>query len=159
MKICIYPGTFDPVTNGHLDVVCRAARIFDKVVIGIALNKDKKPLLSDEERLQLIEENISSFPNVTATVFEGLLMDFARDTGASAVVRGLRAVSDFEFEFQMALMNRHLSPEVETIFLMPHESYTFTSSSLVKQVNKFGGDISSFVPANVAEALRAKRMS
>ncbi len=158
MKICIYPGTFDPVTNGHLDVMCRAARIFDKVVIGIALNKDKKPLFSAEERLALIEGNLSNWPNVSATIFEGLLMDFARANQANAVVRGLRAVSDFEFEFQMALMNRHLSPEIETIFLMPHESYTFTSSSLMKQVSKFGGDIHDFVPANVAEALREKSL-
>lgn len=157
MKICIYPGTFDPVTNGHLDVVCRAARIFDKVVIGVALNKDKKPLFSAEERLRLIEENLSSWPNVTATVFEGLLMDFAKENRATAVIRGLRAVSDFEFEFQMALMNRHLSPEIETIFLMPHESYAFTSSSLMKQVSKFGGDIHEFVPPNVAGALRERR--
>lgn len=156
MKICIYPGTFDPVTNGHLDVVCRAARIFDKVVIGVARNKDKTPLFSAEERLQLIEANLSSEPNITATIFEGLLMDFALQTKATAVVRGLRAVSDFEFEFQMALMNRHLNTNIETIFLMPHQSYTFTSSSLVKQVSKFGGNISDFVPANVAQALREK---
>src|SRR5690606_3017379 len=105
---------------------------------------------------QLIEDNLTSWPNVTVTIFEGLLMDFARETGATAVIRGLRAVSDFEFEFQMALMNRHLSPQIETIFLMPHESYTFTSSSLMKQVSKFGGDIHEFVPANVATALRER---
>lgn len=159
MKICIYPGTFDPVTNGHLDVVCRAARIFDKVVIGVALNKDKKPLFTAKERLAMIRENLEKLPNVSATIFEGLLMDFARESRATAVVRGLRAVSDFEFEFQMALMNRHLEPSVETIFLMPHESYSFTSSSLMKQVSKFGGKIGNFVPANVAAALqeRAKR--
>ncbi len=156
MKICIYPGTFDPVTNGHLDVVCRAARIFDKVVIGVALNKDKKPLFSAEERLELIQANLSALPNVTATIFEGLLMNFAHSEKANAVVRGLRAVSDFEFEFQMALMNRHLSENIETIFLMPHESYTFTSSSLVKQVSKYGGNVEHFVPANVAQALQEK---
>lgn len=156
MKTCIYPGTFDPVTNGHLDVACRAARIFDKVVMGVALNKDKKPLFSAEERLGLIEENLSPLPNVTARIFEGLLMNFAREANATAIVRGLRAVSDFEYEFQMALMNRNLSPEVETIFLMPHESYTFTSSSMMKQVAKYGGEVERFVPANVAKALRAK---
>ncbi len=156
MRICIYPGTFDPVTNGHLDVACRAARIFDRVVIGVARNKDKHPLFRAEERLRLIEENLKNLPNVTATIFEGLLVDFARESGATAVVRGLRAVSDFEFEFQMALMNRHLNADIETIFLMPHESYTFTSSSLVKQVSKYSGDIASFVPENVARALREK---
>lgn len=154
MKICIYPGTFDPVTNGHLDVASRAARIFDKVVIGVARNEDKAPLLSAEERLRLIDENIANHANITAMIFEGLLVDFARETKATAVVRGLRAVSDFEFEFQMALMNRHLNGKVETIFLMPHQSYTFTSSSLIRQVSKFGGDIGSFVPANVVEALK-----
>jgi len=136
--------------------VRRAARIFDKVVIGVALNKDKKPLFSLEERLRLIESNVRQSPNITAVVFEGLLMEFARQTGACAVVRGLRAVSDFEFEFQMALMNRHLEERVETIFLMPHESYSFTSSSLVKQVSKFGGNVDKFVPENVARALREK---
>lgn len=156
MRICIYPGTFDPVTNGHLDVVSRAARIFDKVVIGVALNKDKKPLFTAEERLRMIEENLAPWPNVTATIFQGLLMDFAREANAVALVRGLRAVSDFEFEFQMALMNRHLNPAIETIFLMPHESYSFTSSSLMKQVSKFGGNISKFVPANVAAALQER---
>gem|GEM_PF-107207 len=161
MRICIYPGTFDPVTNGHLDVVSRAARIFDKVIIGVALNQDKKPLFNAEERLRLIEENLGAWPNVSATLFEGLLMDFARENKATALVRGLRAVSDFEFEFQMALMNRHLDPAIETIFLMPHESYSFTSSSLMKQVSKFGGNIGKFVPANVATALqkRAKNVA
>lgn len=159
MRICIYPGTFDPVTNGHLDVARRAARIFDKVVIGVALNKDKKPLFSADERLSLLETNLVNSPNISAVIFEGLLMDFARQTGACAVVRGLRAVSDFEFEFQMALMNRHLEEKVETIFLMPHESYSFTSSSLVKQVAKFGGEVSKFVPGNVARALVKKATS
>ena len=158
MKICIYPGTFDPITNGHLDVVRRAARIFDKVVIGIAINKDKKPLFTQQERLEMIEANLGSCPNVTATLFTGLLIDFARANQACAVVRGLRAVSDFEFEFQMALMNRHLGPEIETIFLMPHESYVFTSSTLMKQVSKFGGDIQNFVPPNVARALRERQV-
>jgi pantetheine-phosphate adenylyltransferase len=156
MRVCIYPGTFDPVTNGHLDVVGRAARIFDKVVIGVALNKDKNPLFDAEDRLRMIQENLQHLPNVSATVFEGLLMDFAIQSGATAVVRGLRAVSDFEFEFQMALMNRHLNPSIETLFLMPHELYSFTSSSLVKQVSKFGGNIAKFVPPNVAAALKER---
>ena len=156
MATCIYPGTFDPVTNGHLDVVARAAHLFDRVLIGVALNKDKKPLFTAEERLRLIEGNLSPWPNVTATTFEGLLMDFATENKATALVRGLRAISDFEFEVQMALMNRHLNPAVETIFLMPNATYSFTSSSLMKQVSKFGGDISKFVPPNVAAALRER---
>lgn len=156
MRICIYPGTFDPITYGHIDVVRRAARIFDKVIVSIAPNKDKMPLFTAEERLQLIDENLTDMPTVSVMIFESLMIDFARQQKAAAVVRGLRAVSDFEFEFQMALMNRNLNPDIETIFLMPHESYSFTSSTMVKQVCKFGGDVSKFVPKNVAIALRRK---
>lgn len=157
MKLAIYPGTFDPVTYGHLDVLGRATRIFDRVLIAVARNGDKNPLFAERERLSLIEENIREQSQVELVAFSGLLIDFARDRGATAIVRGLRALSDFEYEFQMALMNRKLYPDMETIFLMPHEAYSYTSSRLIKQVNAFGGDISHFVPPNVAEALVRKR--
>ena len=155
MRHCIYPGTFDPITYGHLDVLARAARLFDKVTVSVADNPGKKPLFSSEERLAMILPNIGRFPNVTATTFDGLLVDFALSQNANAIIRGLRAFSDFEFEFNMALMNRHLQPLVETIFVMPNEQFSYTSSSLVKQVASHGGPVAHFVPPNVAEALQA----
>jgi pantetheine-phosphate adenylyltransferase len=154
MRHCIYPGTFDPITYGHLDVLARAARLFDKVTVSVADNPGKKPLFSSEERLAMILPNIVQFPNVSATTFGGLLVDFAVNQKADAIIRGLRAFSDFEFEFNMALMNRHLQPLVETIFVMPNEQFSYTSSSLVKQVASHGGPVGHFVPPNVAEALR-----
>ena len=155
MSLCIYPGTFDPITYGHLDVLERATRLFDQVLVAVAHNPDKGPLFPAEERVALIRPNIARFPNVKATTFRGLLVDFAMEQGAVAIIRGLRAMSDFEFEFNMALMNRHLQPAVETIYVMPNEVYSYTSSHLVKQVSRYGGDVSKFVPANVAAALRA----
>jgi pantetheine-phosphate adenylyltransferase len=155
MRLCIYPGTFDPITYGHLDVLERAARLFDHVLVAIAHNPDKGPLFSAEQRLELIRPNIARFANVSVTTFRGLLVDFAMEQHAVAIIRGLRAMSDFESEFNMALMNRHLQPAVETIYVMPNEDYSYTSSHLVKQVSKFGGDVGKFVPANVAGALRA----
>ena len=154
MRICIYPGTFDPVTNGHLDVVTRAARLFDTVVMAVADNPGKGPLFSVAERIQLIAENVGAIGNVEVDHFSGLLVEFARRRGAIAIIRGLRALSDFEFEFQMALMNRHLDDGIETIFVMTKDAYSFTSSHLVKQVSHFGADIAQFVPPNVVEALR-----
>lgn len=154
MRHCVYPGTFDPITYGHLDVLSRATRIFDKVTIAIADNSAKKPLFSAEERLELLRANTRQFDNVETAVFHGLLVDFAREQEACAIIRGLRALSDFEFEFNMALMNRHLEPTVETFFVMPRGAYSFTSSSLVKQVARYGGDVSHFVPPDVADALR-----
>ncbi len=154
MRHCVYPGTFDPITYGHLDVLARATRIFDKVTIAIADNSAKSPLFSAAERLELLCANTRQFDNVTTAVFNGLLVDFAREQGACAIIRGLRALSDFEFEFNMALMNRHLEPGVETFFVMPRGAYSFTSSSLVKQVARYGGDVSHFVPPDVAVALR-----
>jgi pantetheine-phosphate adenylyltransferase len=153
MRHCIYPGTFDPLTNGHLDVLDRSTRLFDRITIAIARNPGKGPLFSPEQRLALVQANIAHYPHVTATLFDGLLVEFAIAQKADALIRGLRALSDFEFEFNMALMNRHLQPKIETIFVMPHEQYSYTSSSLVKQVARYGGDIAHFVPANVATAL------
>ncbi|HUL52610.1 MAG TPA: pantetheine-phosphate adenylyltransferase [Opitutaceae bacterium] len=154
MRLCIYPGTFDPITYGHLDVLERAARLFDRVLVSVAHNPEKHPLFTAEQRLELIQPNIARFPNVAVTTFRGLLVDFAMEQKAVAIIRGLRAMSDFEFEFNMALMNRHLQPAVETIYVMPNEDYSYTSSHLVKQVSRYGGDVTKFVPANVAAALR-----
>jgi len=154
MQHCIYPGTFDPVTYGHLDVLARAARLFERVTIAVAHNPDKAPLFSAGERVALIRPNITSLPNVDVMAFDGLLVDFALAQHATAIIRGLRALSDFEFEFNMALMNRHLQPAIETIFVMPRGAYSFTSSNLIKQVARYDGDVSSFVPDNVGAALK-----
>jgi pantetheine-phosphate adenylyltransferase len=157
MKHCIYPGTFDPVTNGHLDVLERAARLFDRVTVAVALSTTKEPLFTAKQRVGFIQANCVRLPNVEVVSFDGLLVNFARKQRASAIIRGLRALSDFEFEFNMALMNRHLEPKVETIFVMPAEAYSYTSSSLVKQIAKLGGDVANFVPPNVAKALKAAK--
>jgi pantetheine-phosphate adenylyltransferase len=156
MRHCIYPGTFDPITYGHLDVLARAAKLFDRVTVAIAHNAGKAPLFSTEQRLELVGAAVAvaKLPNVTVTSFGGLLVDFALAQKADAIIRGLRALSDFEFEFNMALMNRHLQPKIETIFVMPNEQFSYTSSSLVKQVAMFGGDVGHFVPPNVAAALK-----
>ena len=157
MKHCIYPGTFDPVTNGHLDVLQRAARLFDRVTVAVALSTTKEPLFTAKQRVSFIKANVTGLANVEVVSFDGLLVEFARKQQANAIIRGLRALSDFEFEFNMALMNRHLEPKVETIFVMPAEAYSYTSSSLVKQIAKLGGDVANFVPANVAKALKAAK--
>jgi pantetheine-phosphate adenylyltransferase len=156
MRRAIYPGSFDPVTNGHLDVIERARKLFDEVVVAVAHNDEKQPLFSLEHRLDLLRETAGKIGNVRIAEFEGLLVEFARKEHAGAVVRGLRAISDFEFEFQMALMNRKLDPAVETIFLMPKEEYSYLSSRIVKEIARLGGDVSGFVPACVAKALRSK---
>jgi pantetheine-phosphate adenylyltransferase len=157
MRRAIYPGSFDPVTNGHLDVIERAAKLFDEVIVAVAVNSQKQALFSSEERLALLHETTASFgERVTLVRLEGLLVDYARQAGASAIIRGLRAVSDFEFEFQMALMNRKLESSVETIFLMPKEDYTYLSSRIIKEIARLGGEVGSFVPVCVAAALRAK---
>ena len=157
MRICIYPGTFDPVTNGHLDVVTRAAHMFDKIIMAVAANPGKSPLFTAAERMQLIADNLVSLPNVEVGSFDGLLVEYARLRGAVAIIRGLRALSDFEFEFQMALMNRHLDSNIETIFVMTKDAYSYTSSRLVKQVSIYGADIAPFVPPNVAAALKLRK--
>ena len=156
MKRAIYPGSFDPVTNGHLDVIERARKLFDEVIVAVAHNDEKEALFSLEERLDLLNESIGKIDNVRVAQFEGLLVEFAAAQKASAVIRGLRAVSDFEFEFQMALMNRKLETNVETIFLMPKEEYTYLSSRIIKEIARLGGDVSSFVPMAVGKALARK---
>lgn len=153
MLRALYPGSFDPVTNGHLDVLKRAARLFDEVVVAVAYNEAKKGLFTSEERVGLLREATAGMTNVRVTSFEGLLVDFARAQKARAVIRGLRAISDFEFEFQLALMNRSLEPDLEALFLMPSEEYTYLSSRLVKEVARLGGDVSRFVPNCVYSAL------
>jgi pantetheine-phosphate adenylyltransferase len=153
----VYPGTFDPITNGHLDVVERALHMFDEVVLAIAADSTKKPLFSLEERKNLAEAAMVSLKGkVRVVAFQGLLIDFVQQQGARAILRGLRAISDFEFEFQMALMNRKLSDKIETIFLMPKDSYTYLSSTIIKEVGRLGGDISAFVPPLVEAAMRRK---
>jgi len=156
MRIAICPGSFDPITNGHLDVIQRAARLFDRVVVAVAASEAKGPLFAVQERLELVRRAVEHMRNVEAEVFTGLLVEYVQARGAQAVVRGLRAVSDFEFEFQLALMNRKLNEQVETIFMMPRESYTFLSSRLVKEIAMLGGDVAEFVPPPVLQALRAK---
>jgi pantetheine-phosphate adenylyltransferase len=153
MLRALYPGSFDPVTNGHLDVLARAARLFDEVVVAVAHNAAKKGLFTPDERVELLRQATIAMPNVTVARFEGLLVDFAREQRARAIIRGLRAVSDFEFEFQLALMNRSLEPDLEALFLMPSEEYTYLSSRIVKEVARLGGDIGRFVPECVREAL------
>jgi pantetheine-phosphate adenylyltransferase len=156
MRRAIYPGSFDPITNGHLDVIDRASKLFDQVVVAVAHNDEKQPLFSLEERLDLLNQTLGRMKNLRVAQFDGLLVEFAAAQQASAVIRGLRAVSDFEFEFQMALMNRKLESNVETIFLMPKEEYTYLSSRLVKEIARLGGDVSKFVPDVIARALRNK---
>lgn len=156
MRRAIYPGSFDPVTNGHLDVVGRAAKLFDEVIVAVAVNEQKRGLFTAAERTALIAGAVGGWKNVRVASFDGLLVEFAAAQKASAVVRGLRAVSDFEFEFQMALMNRKLDEQIETIFLMPAENYTYLSSRIVKEIARLGGNVEAFVPASVATALREK---
>ena len=159
MKRAIYPGTFDPITFGHLDILKRAIRLFDEIIITIAINPAKKPLFSLEERIDLIKQSLQESeiePRVLVEGFDGLLVHFALEKKATAIIRGLRAVSDFEFELQMALMNRRLANDISTVFMMPHEKYTYLNSTIVKEVARFGGDISNFVPRSVAGALMKK---
>ncbi len=156
MRTVIYPGSFDPLTNGHLDVIQRAASLFDRVIVAVAQNEGKQPLFTLEERREHVTEVTRELSNVEADIFEGLLVDYAVRRGACAVVRGLRAVSDFEFEFQLALMNRKLNSSVETIFMMPRDTYTFLSSRLVKEIARLGGDVTPFVPPRICAALKEK---
>jgi pantetheine-phosphate adenylyltransferase len=156
MRTVIYPGSFDPLTNGHLDIVSRAARLFDRVVVAVAKNESKSPLFSMSERLEMVRDSVTDLANVEIDSFEGLLVEYVEQRGGQAVIRGLRAVSDFEFEFQLALMNRKLNERIETIFMMPKDTYTFLSSRIVKEIARLGGDVEAFVPARVRQALRKK---
>lgn len=156
MRTVIYPGSFDPLTNGHLDVIHRAAKLFDRVIVAVAVNDQKKPLFTLPERLAMVRKSVSHWEHVEADSFTGLLMDYASRRKAVAVVRGLRAVSDFEFEFQLALMNRKVNERIETIFMMPKDTYTFLSSRIVKEMARLGGDVSAFVPEHVRRALARK---
>jgi pantetheine-phosphate adenylyltransferase len=156
MRTAIYPGSFDPLTNGHLDLIQRAAKLFDRVVVAVARNEDKRPLFSPNERLALVKQAVRHLPGVQADTFGGLLIDYVVAQKAQAIVRGLRAVSDFEFEFQLALMNRKLNENIETIFMTPKDTYTFLSSRIVKEIARLGGDVEAFVPKHVRAALAKK---
>ncbi len=155
-RIAVYPGTFDPVTNGHIDLVERSLRIFDEVIIAVAANPKKIPLFSLRERIALFNKATTKYRNVTIEGFDGLLVDYVRKKKAVGIIRGLRAVSDFEYEMQMALMNRRLDSDIETVFMMPNEEYSFITSTIVKEAASYGGDVSSLVPNVVVEKLRRK---
>ncbi len=152
----IYPGSFDPTTNGHLDVIGRASRIFDHLVVAVLNNSQKSALFSVPERVEMLKEAIEPFENVSVATFDGLMVDFARQQQAQAVVRGIRAISDYEYEFQMALMNRRLAPELETVFMMPAEKYSYVSSRLIKEVFRLGGSVDGLVPPRIVERLRER---
>ncbi|MBI3852160.1 MAG: pantetheine-phosphate adenylyltransferase [Verrucomicrobia bacterium] len=156
MRIVVYPGSFDPLTNGHLDVIQRAAKLFDRVIVAVAQNESKSPLFNLKERVRLVKSSIQHLANVEADSFSTLLVDYVERRTGHAIIRGLRAVSDFEFEFQLALMNRKLNERVETIFMMPKDTYTFLSSRIVKEIARLGGDVSAFVPGPVQAALIKK---
>lgn len=156
MRTVIYPGSFDPLTNGHLDIIQRAARLFDRVIVAVASNESKHPLFTLHERVDLAQRGISTLPNVEVDSFDGLLIEYVARRQGHAIIRGLRAVSDFEFEFQLALMNRKLDERVETIFMMPKDTYTFLSSRIVKEIARLGGDVRQFVPDLVEAALKRR---
>ncbi len=156
MRTVVYPGSFDPFTNGHLDVVQRASKLFDRVIVAVAQNEGKSPYFTMQERRNMVAEATRDLPNVEVDGFSGLLVNYVDDQRADAIIRGLRAVSDFEFEFQLALMNRNLNERVETIFMMPKDTYTFLSSRIIKEIARLGGDITTFVPVGVKKALLEK---
>lgn len=156
MGIAVYPGTFDPPTNGHLDLIQRASNMFDSVIVAIGINAEKNPVFTDEERLDLLKKLTEKMENVTVDKYDGLLVEFARKQGAKTIVRGIRTVSDFEYEFQLALMNRTVAPEIETVFIMPAEEFSFVSSSLVKQAVSMGANMTKLIPDLVHEAMQKK---
>jgi len=157
--VAVYPGSFDPLTNGHVDIIQRGSRLFDRIVVGVLINLEKSPLFTVPERVAIARDVFRGWANVEVDTFDGLLVDYARSKQASVIVRGLRAVSDFEYELQMALMNRRLSPEVETVFMMPAEPYTYVSSRLVKEVVALGGSVHGLVPGIVEDRLREKKLA
>ena len=152
--VAIYPGSFDPITNGHLDLIERGCKLFDRLIVSILHNENKRPLFSAEERMEMLAEVVQGYPNVEVDSFNGLLVDYAAERGASVLLRGIRAISDYEYELQMALMNRRLRPEIETVFMMSGEAYSFISSRLVKEVARLGGNVSGLVPPSVEQRLR-----
>jgi pantetheine-phosphate adenylyltransferase len=154
--LAIYPGSFDPITNGHLDLIQRGSQLFNRLVVAVLTNLEKDPLFTAEERVEMLRETTHTLPNVTVETFSGLLVDYARQKQAKAILRGIRAFTDYEYELQMALMNRKLEPQLETVFLMPALSYTYVSSRLVKEVYKFGGSVSGLVPPQVEQRLQKK---
>ncbi len=156
-RLAIYPGSFDPITNGHVDVIRRASRLFDRVVVAVLVNAEKQPLFSTDERVEMIRTAVGGDSRIDVETFDGLLVDYAERRGASAIIRGLRAIADFEYELQMALMNRRLNQRVETVFLMPSEAYIYTSSRLVKEVFMLGGSVQGLVPPVVEARLEARR--
>lgn len=152
----MYPGSFDPITNGHVDVIQRASQLFDRVTVVIAVNSKKTPMFSETERFEMASEALSALKNVTVAVHSGLIVDYAAQQDVDVIIRGLRAVSDFEYEFQIALMNRKLQPNVSTLFMMPHEQYTYLNSSIIRELGRYGQDIASFVPAGVARRMKER---
>ena len=156
-RLAIFPGSFDPVTNGHVDIILRGAHLFERIIVAVLVHGEKKPLFTAEERVAIIREVFNEYSNIEVDTFDGLLVEYARQRRASAIVRGLRAVSDFEYEFQMALMNRHLEPTLETVFMMPAEQYTYLSSRLIKEVFQLGGEVGGLVPPAVERSMRIKQ--
>ena len=156
MRIAVYPGSFDPITNGHLDIIERASRVYDKVIVGVLSNKSKTPLFTAKERVDMIGQVTGDMPNVEVDTFDGLLVDFAKSKGATVIVKGLRTVADFEYEFQMALLNKALYPEYETMFMMTNSKYSYISSSMVKELAGFHGDLTEFVPCDIIKRIEEK---
>ncbi|MBM2813680.1 MAG: pantetheine-phosphate adenylyltransferase [Ignavibacteria bacterium] len=156
IKIAIYPGTFDPITNGHVDVIERASQMFHKVIVVVAVNSKKSTLFDEQERLEMARQALGHLENIEVDSTTGLTVDFAREKGAKAIIRGIRAISDFEYEFQIALMNRKIEPGIHTVFLMPHEKYTYLNSSIIRELSRYGQDVSEFVPAYVVQKLKEK---